>query len=181
MREPVELDEDHARLVITVALPLPSSELAHECPEERIVVAGREYGGHECVHDRKDHRPEERVHRRIDRDRTGTREEPKREALKKDRDARRNEDGDLREVGDEDRPEECSHRGENDRRDEGSCEVAQPDAGDQPRGGDEGEGGHANRCDAPADQRAGASGPAERQMELGRVEVDHDRRIRLGR
>ena len=181
MREPIELDEDHTRLVITVSLPLPSDELAHECAEERIVVTGREDGRHEGVHDRKGHGTEERVHRRIDRDRTGAREEPKRERLNKDGDARRNQDGDLREVRDEHGPENCSQRGENDRRDEGSCDLAQPDAGDQPRGGDEREGGHANRGDAAADERARAPGPSERQTELGRVEVDQDRRSRLGR
>src|SRR2546425_12314402 len=65
MRESIDLDEDDARLLARISLPVASRELADERAEERIVIAGREPRGQERIPDREDHRTDERIHRSV--------------------------------------------------------------------------------------------------------------------
>ena len=101
MTEPVDLDEDNARLFGHVALPVPCRELADERAEERPVITGREHGRQERVPDRKEHRADDRIDRPVEHHPPRARHEPEREGLHEDRRDRRDGDRDLRDVGDE--------------------------------------------------------------------------------
>src|SRR5438477_63225 len=93
--EPVDLDEDDARLFAHVALPVPRRELADKCAEERPVITGREHGSQERVPDRKEHRADDRIDRPVEHHPPRARHEPEREGLHEDRCDRRDGDRDL--------------------------------------------------------------------------------------
>src|SRR6267378_4455593 len=178
-RESIDLDEDDARRTAHIARAVPCGKLAHQGAEERVVVAGRKDGGHECIPGRKKHRADDRVRRALDRDPSRLRDEPEGDRLHEDRDQCRDGDRDPRQIGDENRTQERPHRGESDRREDAGWNVLEGDARKEPRRHDEPEHGDDERGYTAADDAVWATRPSRQETELGRVELDHSR-IRLG-
>ena len=156
-------------------------ELAHQGPEERVVVAGREHRGEERVGDREHHRADHGIRDSVDGEGSGTREETEGESLRDDRHERSEDDRDLRQIGDEDRAQQRSQRCQDEHRDECGWHVANPDPGDDPGGHHERDERDGTRRDRAAGERAKAAAPAQCETKLGPVEVDQDRRITLAR